>query len=602
MKIKWETYIKETLASASFCIRFCLNVSIWCVGLQIGFSLVSILIPFLMISCARELLNLLASSTIASGVTPEVLGLLTYLCIYYCILSWLQKASESWNIYIRGLFQSRLERANKLQIMQKAAALHQKCFDRPEFYDSVQDVSYSGTIIVQTALQYVDIVRYFCAFIVSFVLLARWNLVAALCATAAAIPMIVLQNKQVRAVYSLQWEQYPEERRMNYASSLAYRRECAPELRIYGFDPFLKSKYLHSWDTIYYRKKRVSGRYTVLHTIVSILPEIVSAVILVCIGRAVLDGRSTLGDFSYYQGVLSQILGNVQMLIITGAMVLDGKLRVGKYKEFLRQEEETSGEKPVSHNGNDEIEFRHVSFRYGEDLPYVLQDVSFRFRSGEKVALVGENGSGKTTLLKLLLRLYDPTEGVILFNGVSLKDLDLKQYRSQFGAVLQGYFNYAFTVRESVALSEYGEARDTEKIHTALSNSTAAEFVDRLPSREETPLTREFYEDGVELSGGQWQKIALARAFFRTPDICVLDEPSSALDASAEEEMFTCLSKLSEGKTTVTVTHRLANIKEYDRILVFKEGKLVESGTHEDLMKLHGQYEYLYSLQARRYE
>ena len=230
-----------------------------------------------------------------------------------------------------------------------------------------------------------------------------------------------------------------------------------------------------------------------------------------------------------------------------------------------------------------------------------MKNVSFSFYSQEKIALVGANGSGKTTIVKLLLRFYDPVEGQILMDGKDIREYTLQSIRSHFSTVFQDYCNYAFNIKESVTLSDISQADDDRRVIAALVQSGANSFTEQFPQGLNTYLTRRYDESGQELSVGQWQKIAIARGFFREADIYILDEPSASLDAQSEDEVFHMFETLYDGKGAVLISHRLSNIHMCDLIIVIKNGHLVEKGSHEELIKANGVYAYMYRLQADKY-
>ena len=245
------------------------------------------------------------------------------------------------------------------------------------------------------------------------------------------------------------------------------------------------------------------------------------------------------------------------------------------------------------------IEFRNVSFNYPNG-PKVLDKVSFIIRPGESVALVGHNGAGKTTIVKLLCRFYDVSGGKILINGINIKNLDLSHWYKFLGTLFQEFVKYHFTVRENIFLGA-PDKNDETAMKEAAVKSGAAEFIERLPKKYDQVLGKEF-EDGEELSGGQWQKLAIARAFYEEPPVLILDEPTSAIDAEAEYEIFHNLEKQYKNKTLILVSHRFSTVRNANKIIVIDCGKIVESGSHQELMKLSGQYAKLFSIQAKGYQ
>jgi ATP-binding cassette subfamily B protein len=246
------------------------------------------------------------------------------------------------------------------------------------------------------------------------------------------------------------------------------------------------------------------------------------------------------------------------------------------------------------------IEFRHVTYAYeGKDEP-ALSDLSFTIARGETVAIVGHNGAGKTTLVKLLARLYDPQSGQVLIDGRDVREYDPDELRGEFGVLFQDYVSYQFSARENIGIGRVERLDDRSAISAAADKSGAAAVIEALPEGYETVLGK-WFDGGVNLSGGEWQKVALGRAFMREAQILILDEPSAALDAKAEFELFSRLRQLAHGRTAIFISHRFSTVRQADRILVFEHGRLVEQGTHEELLALGGRYAELFNLQASSY-
>jgi len=254
---------------------------------------------------------------------------------------------------------------------------------------------------------------------------------------------------------------------------------------------------------------------------------------------------------------------------------------------------------PLGEAAPPRIEFRNVKFRYPGAESFALKGVSFVIEPGDSVALVGHNGAGKTTIVKLLCRFYDPTEGGIFINGVNLKDVDIREWYNFLGTLFQEFVRYHFSVRENIMLGA-PERNDADAMRAAARQSGAAEFIERLPGRYEQVLGKEF-EDGVDLSGGQWQKIAIARAFYESPPVLILDEPTSAIDAEAEFDIFSNLEQQYKSKTLVLVSHRFSTVRNAGKINVLEHGQVVESGSHDELMARAGEYAKLFQIQARGY-
>ncbi|OGM25894.1 hypothetical protein A2962_00435 [Candidatus Woesebacteria bacterium RIFCSPLOWO2_01_FULL_39_61] len=247
------------------------------------------------------------------------------------------------------------------------------------------------------------------------------------------------------------------------------------------------------------------------------------------------------------------------------------------------------------------IEVKNVSFKYPSTERYILKDFNLTIRSGEKIALVGENGAGKTTLIKLLLRFHDVTEGEVLINGVNIKEVDLDKWHEEIGALFQDFIKYQFTFKENVYFGDLSKPKKIKFLKLAIEQSGADKFIDTLPEGRNQILGKMF-EGGIDLSGGQWQKLALARAFYRNAPILILDEPTSAIDAKAEYEIFQKVQNLQKDKTVVIISHRFSTVRSADRILVLEGGKIIEEGNHRELMEKEGLYEELFTIQAQGYK
>lgn len=428
-----------------------------------------------------------------------------------------------------------------------------------------------------------------------------WNGILPILLTLSVIPSVIFKNKQLESVYSFQREHMKDERKIFYSFNMALSKEYAKDIRIYGLFPFLSSKVLNAWNHLFKSKKRITKRYTKILIVFDMLPEIIMVVCIFLLGVSVIRGNCTIGDFNYYQGIIGQVTAGIFMVIYNYTQIYDGKIRINNYVKFMNFKNNVKDEgKLVLEKSLFTIEFKNVGFRYNNKAKYVLKNLSFKIRSDQKIALVGVNGSGKSSIIKLLLRFYDPEEGVILINDKDIREYTIESVRKCFSPMFQDYCNYAFTVSEDVSISNYNESHNEEKVQYALYKSGAYEFVEKFPDKLNTYLSRQ-YEEGEELSGGQWQKIALSRMFFQNAEMYILDEPSSALDAESEDELFRKFEELYKDCGAILISHRLSNVKTADNILVIGDGKIIEQGNHKELMKLNGKYARMYNLQAKKY-
>ncbi|MBR7111879.1 MAG: ABC transporter ATP-binding protein [Clostridia bacterium] len=428
---------------------------------------------------------------------------------------------------------------------------------------------------------------------------------AALAIAVAAVPSAVVNFIYRRKSFAYMRFRSIDRRQMNYYSELTVNKDLAKEIRMYNLGGELTSRYNSVFDKYYKGLKSLIVRENVWQIAFAVLSSLLSCFFFAYIALGVFEGKYLIGDYSLYTGALTSISGSVTALITTSATIYEGTLFIDNLLSFLREKNHvvTRVKDPLvpDFGKAHTIEFRGVSFAYpGTEKP-VIDRVDLTIKAGETVALVGLNGAGKTTLIKLLTRLYDPTEGEIYLDGHDLRDYDLTELRRLFGIVFQDFGKYAFTVRENIRLGAlHREEREGDITHAA-TRAGADAFIDRLDNGYNTNLMRYFDRNGTELSGGQWQKLCLARAFYSNADIIILDEPTASLDPIAEQEVFRRFDELRGEKTTVFVSHRLSSATIASKIVVLENGHVEEEGTHRELMDQNGKYAELFRIQAERY-
>jgi ATP-binding cassette subfamily B protein len=311
-----------------------------------------------------------------------------------------------------------------------------------------------------------------------------------------------------------------------------------------------------------------------------------------------------VGDLTFLAGAFSRSRANLETLFSMFTNVADQALFLNDLFEFFRMRptvQSKPGALPAPRPIRNGFEFRKVSFQYAGSERMVLRDVSFRLEAGERIALIGENGAGKTTLVKLLARLYDPSNGVILLDGIDLRDYSVEDLRKEIGVIFQDYMRYEMAVRENIGFGRIEDLADEPRLREAARKSLAEAVIGRLPQGLEQMLGRRF-DGGVDLSVGEWQKMALARAYMRDAQVLILDEPTASLDARAEYEVFLRFADLTRGRMAVLISHRFSTVRMADRILVLEGGGIREQGTHEELLGLGGHYAELFRLQAAGYK
>lgn len=514
--------------------------------------------------------------------------------------------SQIGNAVVR-ISNEKVVRCVKCRIMNKAKEIDISSFDRPAFYEKLENANREAgmrpiQIISSTFSMISSLIQVISYIIVLTTAPGMWwtAIVMIIVSVPSAIINFVYRRKNF---FYMRWKS-KERRQMNYYSDLVVNKDMAKEIRIFGLADTLIKKYNHVYDIYYTGIKKLILRENGLHVIIAVLSAVVNCVFFAMTAYLVLTGRIMLGDYSLYTGALVSVSSSVASLISTSATIYEGTLFIDNLISFMDEvpaivspAEPKTPKRGTAHT----IEFRNVSFSYPGTDKKVINNVSFKIAPGDTVVLVGLNGAGKTTLIKLLTRLYDPTEGVILIDGVDIRDYDVGEIYKTFGIIFQDFGKYAFTVEENIEFGAISKPHNREDIIRAAEQSGAAQYIDKFPGGYETPLMRIFDADGTELSGGQWQKLAIARAIYGDNDIIILDEPTAALDAIAEQEVFAEFDKLRQNKTTIFVSHRLSSATIASKIIVLDGGELAEEGTHDELMALHGRYYKLFSTQAKRY-
>jgi ATP-binding cassette subfamily B protein len=436
------------------------------------------------------------------------------------------------------------------------------------------------------------------------VLLALSPLLAGLiCLT--ALPQLLLQLRAGRQRFDVALANTPRQRRTFYYGNVLSSVQYAKELRLFGLAGYFLDLYERLGRDVHAVQRRQQLREARWQLALALIAAGTGGLSFAYIIVQALQGQLSLGDVLLYTTALPAIQGALNSLVFSLSTLNELALFFSRFTELLALPDPLT-QLPCARLApplRQGIELRGVSFRYSETLPWVLRDIDLTIPAGQCTALVGLNGEGKSTLVKLLMRFYDPVAGQILWDGVDLRELDLASLRRRIGAIFQDFARYDLTLQENIALGHIEHINHPERIELAARQSGADQLVDRLPQGYQTTLSRWLAEDGagVDLSGGQWQKVALARMFMRDADLLVLDEPSSALDAQAESEIYERLLALTHDRTSLLISHRLSTVRMADQIAVLEDGRVSEYGNHELLLCGGGAYARLYSLQAERY-
>ncbi|MBI4420620.1 MAG: ABC transporter ATP-binding protein, partial [Gemmatimonadetes bacterium] len=409
--------------------------------------------------------------------------------------------------------------------------------------------------------------------------------------------------------YSLLWRWTPERRLLDYLRWVGATDTTVKEVKLFGLAPFLIGRYDQLATRFYDENKNLSIRRASISALLGLVSSLgyygAYAVIiyLTVIGHRSPAGVFTIGVLTFLAASFRQSRGLIQSVLLSLSQVYEQALYLSDLFLFFDLRPRITSKpnaRPVPNSIREGFVFENVSFRYPQSGEWALRNLSFALRPDESVALVGENGAGKTTLVKLLARLYDPDEGRILLDGVDLRDYDVDSLRANIGVIFQDFVRYDFILRENIGVGQVQEMDQGERIIQAAQRSLADTVAHRLEKGFDQMLGRRF-DGGVELSGGEWQKVALARAYMREAQVIVLDEPTASLDARAEYEVFLRFTELTRGRIAVLISHRFSTVRMADRILVLQRGELLEEGTHQELVSNGGLYAELFNLQAAGY-
>ncbi len=419
----------------------------------------------------------------------------------------------------------------------------------------------------------------------------------------AVIPSFISETYFNRRGYSLARSWTPERRELDYLRFIGASDQTVKEVKIFGLSPFLQERFKTVSDKYYEANRKLAIKRASWGVVLNSLGDGGYYVAYVMIVLQTVTGTFSLGDLTFLAGSFRRLRGLLRGILSRFSTIAESALYLQDLFDFLELEPKIISPdkpRPLPKKIKEGFIFENVSFKYPNSERYAVQNLSFVLHAGEKLALVGENGAGKTTLVKLLARLYDPTEGHILLDGYNLKEYDIKALRKFIGVIFQDYVKFQMTVSDNIAVGDISLREELALIEQAAKQSMADAVIKKLPGGYDQMLGRRFAR-GVELSGGEWQKVALGRAYMREAQLLILDEPTAALDARAEYEVFQRFSELTLGKTAVLISHRFSTVRMADRILVLEKGKMLEIGSHEELLAREGVYAELFHLQAEGY-
>jgi ATP-binding cassette subfamily B protein len=546
--------------------------------------------------------------TLSAGPLHSPLVTTTEAIVVVAIVQLLLFALSSLLSTLRNISQQLLQNAVtvriQLMVMEKAASLDLAFYEDPAHYDLLRraqnDSINRPVMMISTAF---GLVQTALTFVTMIALLLGVSPLLALLALASPIPAFIADTRYGWRGYNIARWGSRLLRRMNYLVQLVTTDSYAKEVKLFELGDYFIERYRLIAEAFYGSQRRLVTRRYLIGFAWGLLSTLATSVTYLYVALQAIAARLTLGDLTLYTTAAQSVQGSIQGILSGFSAMYEHNLYLNNLFELMESKPELTAPahpRPLPQPSRGEITFENVSFAYPGAEGNALTDLSFVARPGETIAVVGRNGAGKTTLFKLICRLYDPTAGRILIDGVDIRELEPDELRAQIGAMFQDYVTYQATAAENIGLGNLPALTDRPAIMTASERAGADELIASLPEGYDTALGK-WFDLGVNLSGGEWQKVALARAFMRATPILLLDEPTSALDAQAEYDLFERLRVLTAGRTAIYISHRFSTVRRADRILFLEQGRLVEQGTHEELIALEGRYAHLFRLQASAY-
>lgn len=503
--------------------------------------------------------------------------------------------------YVNRRYSDELQFYIETVMMEKTSRMDLAFFDSANMGDKVRHARYNFGIMTDMTWLVFNIISCIVNVVATLIIVSTYKWWLGIATLVLLIPHFLYNKWYAEKRLKLEKEQIRDNRRKDYYNSIFFDNNVQFEIKLNNIGDHFIRQYAEIWRKLYRINKKEDIQHSFCSFLVMLLCISSEAIVLALSTIDVITKKIGIGDLQYNLSMVSRLSSEAQALVSNVTVFLTNNTRLIELQEFMTiaPQIEASGTKLPS--ANPKIEFRNVSFRYPNCEQYVLKNCSFTIKPHEKIGLIGLNGSGKSTIIKLMFRFYDPEEGMILLDDVDLKEYNIYAVRKVFGVLFQDFVTYSLPLREIIALSDFDERFNDEKLQRACDISGTSEVIKDWENRFDSVLGRNYADNGKDLSGGQWQLVGLARAYFKDSEYMILDEPSAALDPISEDKIFEQLYHLSEGKSSVTISHRLSNTTLADKILVIEDGHIIEQGSHNDLLKKNGRYAYLFNLQAKKY-
>lgn len=553
-------------------------------------------IPLLTIYTMQHIINSL------TAIQLSLYNGLFYMIVYILLIILSHALNSAESITIDYIFQKACLQYD-LEVSKQMVNLPISFVDTSHGRNIIDDVRESQALAVNVANRLIQIVSSFYTFCVAVVSLIAFNLWFTLAFIALTVPGVIINNIYDKKADEFQIKAAPDVRKFYYYRWMLTDAWPAQDVRMYDLTDPIKARYNEEKNTYYTARKRLDRKRFYSVTLIGLITQMSNIAFIIFVIVKAINKEITIGDVTLYVGMAASATTAFQtafsLAVDSYTIAVQRMERVFEF--FDIKSPDSSGSKRVL-NQFESLVFDNVYFRYPFTNKFILSGVSFSLNKGDKLSIVGINGSGKSTIIKLMLGLYEIESGQILVNGYPISEYNIKDIRKLFSVLFQNFVQYPLTLRENVALSEFDKFEKDEDIVEALKKSDV--FYDiqhKLENGLDSYMTRQFDDKGIELSKGQWQKIALSRTYFKDAQIIIFDEPSAALDAEAEDSMFKKFGAISDGKTSIMISHRISSARISNKIIVLDGGKIIEEGTHDELISLGGLYARLYNLQYEKY-
>lgn len=593
---KYKDNIKDFVQVFSWCISLSWKVSPIYTLLRVSSELFNPILNIVGAFVSKQIINYI------SGYTGGYHSRYIYnLLILMALIALVKVIMIKVQIYTRMVHSEELDQWMVRNMMDFSFDVDLAYFDDPNYQDKITSAMRDGSILIQALGSSISAISAAISFLIAFVILSKENIFYSLLMIAVAIPSGAALKYYTESLYDLSLDQIANRRKLSYIQNIAFDRRFSQDMRLFQSSKMLKDSYDKLWGRLFIQRKKILKERSRVTLILDFLPEIVLVIVSGHIIFNILDGKLLIGDYVFLSGLLGQLWYSTSGFIASTMEIVENKLRMNNYQSLFKYINRIQDEGELELNKVESIVFENVSFIYPLSEKYALKDISFYIDAPEHVAFVGLNGSGKSTLIKLLLRFYEPTSGMIKINGIDISLYSIGSLRKAFSVYFQDMNNFAFSIRENFHLTNPNEINKDDEIIEALDKSDFMEILSLNDAGLDAYISKFFTSEGLILSGGQTQKLALARVLYRKDTILILDEVSSNLDPKAEHEIFNKLQEMTRGRLTLFTSHRLSNLSLADRVIVLEKGEIIEDGKPEKLLKDNKRYAELFRYQQKKY-